>query len=177
MKARDAGTLFAGARVDEGVPLAPLTTLRVGPVASRVITCVSTEQVVAALRYLDADIDHGPLLVLAGGSNVVIADTVAGLTVIRLAANNISVDGNVVRAEAGAVWDDVVVAAIGAGLGDWSACPASPARRALPRCRTSGPTAPRWPTPSPGYGYWTGAAARTAGCLPTSWASGIAPAC
>ena len=117
MKARDAGTLFAGARVDEGVPLAPLTTLRVGPVASRVITCVSTEQVVAALRYLDADIDHGPLLVLAGGSNVVIADTVAGLTVIRLAANNISVDGNVVRAEAGAVWDDVVVAAIGAGLG------------------------------------------------------------
>ena len=44
------GTLFAGARVDEGVPLAPLTTLRVGPVAARVITCSSTEQVVA---YID----------------------------------------------------------------------------------------------------------------------------
>jgi UDP-N-acetylmuramate dehydrogenase len=111
------GTLFAGARVDEGVPVAPLTTLRVGPVASRVITCISTEQVVAALRHLDAETGRGPSLVLAGGSNVVIADTLTDLTVIRLAANNISVQGNVVRAEAGAVWDDVVVAAIDAGLG------------------------------------------------------------
>jgi UDP-N-acetylmuramate dehydrogenase len=111
------GTLFAGACVDEGVPLAPLTTLRVGPVASRVITCTSTEQIVAALRHLDAETGRGPLLVLAGGSNVVIADTLIDLTVIRLAANNISVQGNVVRAEAGAVWDDVVVAAIDAGLG------------------------------------------------------------
>jgi UDP-N-acetylmuramate dehydrogenase len=111
------GTLFAGARVDEGVPLAPLTTLRVGPVASRVITCTSTEQVVAAVRHVDAETGRGPLLVLAGGSNVVIADTLTDLTVIRLAANNISVQGNVVRAEAGAVWDDVVVAAIDAGLG------------------------------------------------------------
>ena len=111
------GTLFAGACVDEGVPLAPLTTLRVGPVASRVITCTSTEQIVAALRHLDAETGRGPLLVLAGGSNVVIADTLTDLTVIRLGANNISVQGNVVRAEAGAVWDDVVVAAIDAGLG------------------------------------------------------------
>ena len=111
------GTLFAGARVDEGVPLAPLTTLRVGPVASRVITCTSTEQVIATLRHLDAETGHGPLLVLAGGSNVLIADTLTDLSVIRLAANNISVHGNVVRAEAGAVWDDVVVAAIDAGLG------------------------------------------------------------
>ena len=30
---RDAGSLFAGARVTEAVSLAPLTTLRVGPVA------------------------------------------------------------------------------------------------------------------------------------------------
>ena len=110
------GTLFAGARVDEAVPLAPLTTLRVGPVAPRVITCTSTEQVVTTLRQLDSE-GCRPLLVLAGGSNLVIADTLADLTVVRLAAANISVDGNIVRAEAGAVWDDVVVAAIAAGLG------------------------------------------------------------
>jgi UDP-N-acetylmuramate dehydrogenase len=116
MKPRDVGTLFAGARVDEAVPLAPLTTLRVGPVASRVITCTSTEQVVATLRQLDSE-SRRPLLVLAGGSNLVIADTLTDLTVVRLAANNIRVDGNVVRAEAGAVWDDVVVATIAAGLG------------------------------------------------------------
>lgn len=116
MKPGDVGTVFAGARVDEMVPTAPLTTLRVGPVASRVITCTSTEQVVATLRHLDAA-DSGPLLVLAGGSNVVIADTLTDLTVVRLATNNIRIEGNIVRAEAGAVWDDVVVAAIAAGLG------------------------------------------------------------
>jgi UDP-N-acetylmuramate dehydrogenase len=47
----------------------------------------------------------------------VIADELADLTVIRLSSNDIQVDGNILRAGAGAVWDDVVVAAIGAGLG------------------------------------------------------------
>ncbi len=107
---------FAGARIDEAVPLAPLTTLRIGPVARRVITCTSTEQVVTTLRQLDG-VEFHPLLVLAGGSNLVIADTLTDLTVVRLAADNISVEGNIVRAEAGAVWDDVVVTAIAAGLG------------------------------------------------------------
>jgi UDP-N-acetylmuramate dehydrogenase len=110
------GTPFAGARVDEAVPLAPLTTLRVGPVARRVITCTTTEQVVATLRQLEGE-EPGPLLVMAGGSNLVISETLADLTVVRLATNNISVVGNIVRAEAGAVWDEVVVAAIAAGLG------------------------------------------------------------
>jgi UDP-N-acetylmuramate dehydrogenase len=81
-----------------------------------VITCTSNEQVVATLRHLDGQ-GAQPLLVLAGGSNVVIADTLTDLAVIRLANNNIRVEGNIVRAEAGAVWDDVVVAAIAAGLG------------------------------------------------------------
>jgi UDP-N-acetylmuramate dehydrogenase len=111
-----AGTPFAGARVDEAVPLAPLTTLRVGPVAGRVITCTSTEEVVTTLRQLDGQRCR-PLLVLAGGSNLVIAETLADLTVVRLATDNVCVEGNIVRAEAGAVWDDVVVAAIAAGLG------------------------------------------------------------
>lgn len=110
------GTLFAGAHVAEAVSLAPLTTLRVGPVARRVITCTSTEQIITTLRQLDAEKCH-PVLVLAGGSNVVIADTLHDLTVVRLAADNITVDGNLVRAEAGAVWDDVVARAVAAGLG------------------------------------------------------------
>jgi UDP-N-acetylmuramate dehydrogenase len=116
-------TLFAGAHVAEAVPLAPLTTLRVGPIARRVITCGSTEQVVATLRQLDAEAARGargtggPVLVLAGGSNLVIADALTDLTVVRLAADAVSVNGNIVRAEAGAVWDDVVVRSIAAGLG------------------------------------------------------------
>ena len=112
--------MFAGAHVAEAVPLAPLTTLRVGPIARRLITCSSTEQVIAVLRQLDAesrDEERQPILVFAGGSNLVLADTLTDLTAVRLANDRVTVDGNRVRAEAGAVWDDVVVRTIEHGLG------------------------------------------------------------
>jgi UDP-N-acetylmuramate dehydrogenase len=119
MKSSGAGSMFAGAQVAEGVPLAPLTTLRVGPVARRLITCVSSEQVIAVLRRLDAERRAGerrPVLVFAGGSNLVISDTLPDLTAVRLATDDIIIDGNLVRAEAGAVWDDVVVKTLQHGL-------------------------------------------------------------
>ena len=105
------GLELGGADFADDVPLAPLTTLRIGPVARRLITCTSTEQVVAALRALD------DVLVLAVGSNVVLADDLADLTVVLLANTEITVEGNVVRAEAGAAWDDVVVTSLAHGLG------------------------------------------------------------
>jgi UDP-N-acetylmuramate dehydrogenase len=97
------------------VPLAPLTTMRIGPVARSLITCTSRDQVVAVLRQLDAQAAQP--LVLAGGSNLVIADTLTDLTVVRLVNDAITVDGNVLRVEAGAVWDHVVIKAIEHGLG------------------------------------------------------------
>jgi UDP-N-acetylmuramate dehydrogenase len=106
-------SLIGGVPVAEEVPLAPLTTLRVGPVARRLITCDTTEQIIAVLRALDGD----RALVLAGGSNVVLADDMSELTVVRLANAGVRVDGNIVRAEAGAVLDDVVVTAIEHSLG------------------------------------------------------------
>lgn len=114
MKRSGVGSLFAGAHIAEAVPLAPLTTLRVGPIARRVITCTSAEQVVAALRHLDSAAKTGAdrPLVFAGGSNLVIAENLTDLTVVRLANSGITIDGNLVRAEAGAVFDDVVVRAI-----------------------------------------------------------------
>jgi UDP-N-acetylmuramate dehydrogenase len=105
------GLELGGAVVEDGVPLAPLTTLRIGPVARRLITCTSTEQIVEVLRASD------DVLVLAGGSNVVLADDLADLTVVLLANSEITVEDNVVRAEAGAVWDDVVVTSLAHGLG------------------------------------------------------------
>lgn len=105
------GLELGGAAVADDVALAPLTTLRIGPVARRLVTCTSTEQIVAALRALD------DVLVLAGGSNVVLADDLANLTVVLLANTEITVEENVVRAEAGAVWDDVVVTSLAHGLG------------------------------------------------------------
>jgi UDP-N-acetylmuramate dehydrogenase len=113
------GLELGGAAVADDVPLAPLTTLRIGPVARRLITCTSTEQVVRALRATDVGSPPacGGVLVLAGGSNVVLADDLADLTVVLLANTEISVEGNIVRAEAGAVWDDVVVTSLAYGLG------------------------------------------------------------
>ena len=105
------GLELGGAAVADDVPLAPLTTLRIGPVARRLITCSSTEQVVEVLRASD------DVLVLAGGSNVVLADDLADLTVVLLANTEITVEDNIVRAEAGAVWDDVVVTSLAHGLG------------------------------------------------------------
>lgn len=109
-------SLLGGVPVAEEVPLAPLTTLRVGPVARRLITCETTEAIIAVIRALNAE-SEDRALVLAGGSNVVLGDDIAGLTVVRLANAGIHVDGDTVRAEAGAVWDDVVVAALEHGLG------------------------------------------------------------
>ena len=112
---------FAGARVANNVPLAPLTTLRVGPVARRVITCSTTDQVISTLRTLDSAQHSGQHsrepLILAGGSNVVIADEATDLTVVRLATGGVTFDGPTLRVEAGAVWDDVVVASLQRGLG------------------------------------------------------------
>jgi UDP-N-acetylmuramate dehydrogenase len=109
-----AGSYIAGAAVEESVPLAPFTTLRIGPIARRLITCDTTEKVVAVLRALSLEDE---VLVLAGGSNVVLADDLTDLTVVLLANTELTVEGHLVRAEAGAMWDDVVVTSLAYGLG------------------------------------------------------------
>jgi len=48
---------------------------------------------------------------------VVIADDLTELTVVLLANDGIEIEGNLLRAQAGANWDDVVAAAVAAGLG------------------------------------------------------------
>lgn len=107
---------FGGAAVAVDVPLATMTTLRVGPIARRVITCGTTDQLVTTLRTLDRVAD-GPVLLLAGGSNVVISEDMTDLTVVRVAAGGVNIEGSTIRAEAGAVWDDVVAQAVSADLG------------------------------------------------------------
>jgi UDP-N-acetylmuramate dehydrogenase len=109
------GSDFGGATVGHHVPLTTLTTLRVGPVARQVITCTTTDQVIAVLGALGPDDE--PALVLGGGSNVLIADDLIKLTVVRLANADITVAGNILTAQAGADWDAVVQTAVAAGLG------------------------------------------------------------
>jgi UDP-N-acetylmuramate dehydrogenase len=105
---------IGGVAVEVSVPTAPLTTLRLGPVVDRLVTCDTTDKVIAVLRELPTD---ERTLILAGGSNVVISDELTDLTVVRLANTEITVFDDVVRAEAGASWDDVVVTSLAHGLG------------------------------------------------------------
>ncbi len=100
--------------------LAPLTTLRLGGPARRLVEARSAGEIVEAVRH--ADESGEPLLLLGGGSNVVIADDGWPGTVVRLSstghASDPQDDGRVLlTVEAGSDWDAVVAAAVDAGLG------------------------------------------------------------
>ncbi|WP_372494180.1 MULTISPECIES: UDP-N-acetylmuramate dehydrogenase [Nocardia] len=103
-----------GARVRNSVRLAELTTLRVGGPAT-VADCATTEALVATVRALDtAGI---PVLLLAGGSNLLIADAGFGGVVVRIVTEGVELGADGVVAEAGANWDAVVAATVDAGFG------------------------------------------------------------
>jgi UDP-N-acetylmuramate dehydrogenase len=103
-----------------GAPLAPHTTLRLGGPADRLLEARSADEIVEVVRTADAAGE--PLLVLGGGSNVVVADEgVPGTALLlRNAGHGVerSADGEVlVTVEAGEDWDALVAATTAAGLG------------------------------------------------------------
>ncbi|MFE3261150.1 UDP-N-acetylmuramate dehydrogenase [Nocardia sp. NPDC059091] len=103
-----------GARLRAAVPLAELTTLRVGGPAT-VADCVTTDALVATVRELDAA--GIPVLLIAGGSNLLIGDDGFDGVVVRIATEDVEITGDTVLAEAGANWDAVVAATVAAGSG------------------------------------------------------------
>lgn len=102
-------------------PLAGYTTMRVGGPARRLVVAESIDEIVDTVREVD-DADE-PLLVLGGGSNLVIADDGFEGTVLHIANTGIEVEsadscgGAMVRIASGEVWDDVVSRAV---LEGWS---------------------------------------------------------
>lgn len=108
-------------RDEHDVSLASLTTMRVGGPAARLVTAESLDDVVDAVREVD-DADE-PLLVLGGGSNLVIADSGFAGSVVRMATDGIAVesadpsDRVLVRVAAGVGWDEFVARAVAEG---WS---------------------------------------------------------
>ncbi|MET7772473.1 UDP-N-acetylmuramate dehydrogenase [Nocardia sp. NPDC005366] len=103
-----------GARVRAAVPLAELTTLRVGGPAT-VAECASTDSLVATVRALDAA--GVPVLLIAGGSNLLISDDGFDGVAVHVANGGIDLGVDGVVAEAGASWDAVVEATVAAGSG------------------------------------------------------------
>lgn len=102
-------------REQHGAPLAPLTTLGLGGPAARLVTAYDESEIVAAVR--DAS---GPLLVLGGGSNLVLPDEGFDGTVVHIAST-----GQTRRREGGAVvvevaagedWDGLVATCVEEGL-------------------------------------------------------------
>jgi UDP-N-acetylmuramate dehydrogenase len=96
------------------------TTLRLGGPAAELVEASSAEEIVAALLKADGTDPTEPALVLAGGSNVVVADEgVPGpVVLIRSGGFTLRRDGERVRVrvEAGQDWDDLVAATVAEGL-------------------------------------------------------------
>ncbi|KAA5833294.1 UDP-N-acetylmuramate dehydrogenase [Saccharopolyspora hirsuta] len=103
-----------------GVPLADHTTLRLGGPATGLVVATRPDEITDAVRAADAG-GHR-LLVLGGGSNLVVADEGFDGHVVRIATKGRqydSVGDGLVQltAEAGEDWDDVVADTARQGLG------------------------------------------------------------
>ena len=102
-------------------PIAAHTTMRVGGPAARMVVVETPDELVDAVREVD-DADE-PLLVMGGGSNLVVSDAGFAGTVVKVETRGVVVDSadqcggaNVVVA-AGEDWDGFVAQAVDEG---WS---------------------------------------------------------
>jgi UDP-N-acetylmuramate dehydrogenase len=107
-------------RQKSGADLAPHTTLRLGGPADRLVEAGSAREIVEVVRAADAAGE--PLLLLGGGSNVVVADEGVRGTALLVRTRGQRVeplhDGTaLLTAEAGEDWDALVAASVDAGLG------------------------------------------------------------
>jgi UDP-N-acetylmuramate dehydrogenase len=95
--------------------LAPLTTLRLGGPAGRIVEARTEEEAIAAVQAADAAGEQ--LLILAGGSNVVIADEGFSGTVVRVMTSGVEQVGpGRFEVQAGEHWDAFVERSVNDGL-------------------------------------------------------------
>lgn len=95
-------------------PLAPLTTFRLGGPATRLVTATTDDEVIAVVR--DADDSGTPLLIIGGGSNLVIGDKGFDGTALVIATRGFTLDGTGLELAAGEVWTDAVARTVEAGV-------------------------------------------------------------
>ncbi|HKD89313.1 MAG TPA: UDP-N-acetylmuramate dehydrogenase [Streptosporangiaceae bacterium] len=102
----------------EQVRLAEYTTLRLGGPAARFVSAASEDELIATVRAADAEAE--PVLVLGGGSNLVVADEgfpgVVVLTGARSADFAAAGDAVDVTVAAGHDWDEFVQDCVAQGL-------------------------------------------------------------
>src|SRR5258708_5029661 len=88
--------------------------MRVGGSIGRLHVPTTAEHAVELFR--DADRAGEPLLVMGGGSNLVVGDVGWDGTVVRMASQSIEIDGTAITAAAGVEWDRLVALAVEQGL-------------------------------------------------------------
>ncbi|URN01727.1 UDP-N-acetylmuramate dehydrogenase [Actinomadura madurae] len=103
----------------EDVNLAGYTTLRLGGPARRFVEATTEAEVVAAIRAADGEGE--PVLVLGGGSNLVVSDAGFPGTVVHVGTRGterVGADGDtiLVRVQAGEDWDPFVARCVTDGL-------------------------------------------------------------
>ena len=101
------------------IELAPLTTLKLGGPAERLVKVTDTAELIRLVQAADAEDE--PLFFIAGGSNVVIADEGVPGTTIWIATSGIEEqeldDGRVsLTVAAGENWDRLVSRAVDSEL-------------------------------------------------------------
>ena len=99
--------------------LSKLTTLGVGGSAKNIIYINSEAQLISSV--IEADNSKTPLLILGGGSNVLISDDGFAGTVLRVetTGNSYEIDacsGGTITVTAGTDWDEFVLFTIEKGL-------------------------------------------------------------
>jgi len=96
--------------VERDVPLASRTTLGIGGAAREFVRATTLEELREALATAD-----GEVLVLGGGSNLVVGDAGWRGRVVQVAMTGIAVEGDVVTVGAGVVWDELVAQMVADG--------------------------------------------------------------
>ena len=109
----DAGVIE---RVD-GVEFSQLTTFHLGGAPRAAMRAATGEAAAAVVRALDAA--GVQLLIVGGGSNLLVTDEPLDVVAVIMGDDHLEIDAStgVLRAGAGSVWDEVVAASIDAGLG------------------------------------------------------------
>lgn len=90
--------------------IAPNTTLKLGGPAGRIVTVTDENQLAETVAELDAK--RWPLILLGGGSNVVVADDGFPGVVVLVRGHNIAEVDGAMTVGAGTPWDDLVAFAV-----------------------------------------------------------------
>ena len=91
--------------------LSDLTTLRLGGEPARMVEARTEGELAELVRSA-----YEPLLVLAGGSNVVVSDSGFPGTVVRVLTRGVRRDGERLEVQAGEPWDEIVAKTVEQGL-------------------------------------------------------------